>query len=719
MTTRLLNLPSLPKWWKKEFNFFLIVIFSIVIHAWCVWQLPTDYDEPIYVQAGSEYAKLIKSADISGIINFPQNREHPPLLKILYSIPFLIFPNIRDTNLYLIAARSISAIFGVFAVAVVAKKNLWAGLFFAFHSMTIKYTSQAYLEALPMLMVIISVLALERAKAGSRKYFWISSLALGIAGAAKYPYLLIVIVLIALVFKNRKFDLRQIATYFVVALLTFFLLNPNLWIDPFQQIIDVVHYHTAYSQSAHVQESGSVWYQQIRFISSSVPWHPEVFFFLTLDELVFGLTLVGLFFEVREKEWTAVWFLVGFLFLLLWPTKWPQYTLFLTPVMTIIAGKTVTRGINWLKPKEDYWNYFEEMLPQPPKITWWVLGIFVTSLFVGKLAYEFSLAIARQGWDLFTNENSPISSNLVFQINSDKPGVIAIATNQGLDIWQQDSKLNIWGDFPKNYSTQNSELNSNIIRSIAFDPLNQVYWLGTDLGVSKFSQSIENYDKSSIGCSDCQVNDIVIDRESNIWVATNEGIYQFDNLNWTNFSSENKGIENETILSIYNQEIDDRSILWAGTLTGISKYDMVARKWINENWAGSYFGWGGVSDINITSDGKIVACTLGGGIFFWDGNQWDYFRNTNAPLKSNTVLSFAEDQNHDYWFGFGYPTEPGGYLMNINSKLKWTRYFSNTSGYLENEPLDLTFDQNGTLWIATNGGGIQIYDQESINGANK
>jgi len=83
------------------------------------------------------------------------------------------------------------------------------------------------------------------------------------------------------------------------------------------------------------------------------------------------------------------------------------------------------------------------------------------------------------------------------------------------------------------------------------------------------------------------------------------------------------------------------------------------------------------------------------------------------------VLSFAEDQNHDYWFGFGYPTEPGGYLMKINSKLKWTRYFSNTSGYLENEPLDLTFDQNGTLWIATNGGGIQIYDQESINGANK
>ncbi|PKN86026.1 MAG: hypothetical protein CVU46_09120 [Chloroflexi bacterium HGW-Chloroflexi-8] len=719
MSTRLLNLPSLPKWWKNEFNFFLIILFSIIIHAWCVWQLPTDYDEPVYVQAGSEYAKLIKNADILGIINYPENREHPPLIKILYSIPFLIFPDIKNTDFYLFAARSISAVFGVFAVAVVAKKNLWAGLFLAFHSMTIKYTSQAYLESLPMLMVIISVLALEKAKVGPKKYFWISSLALGIAGAGKYPYLLIAVVLIAMLYKNQKFNFQDIVKYFIVALLTFFLLNPDLWINPVNQIIDVVRYHTLYSQSAHVLESGYVWYQPIRFISSSVPWHPEVFFFLTLDELVFGLTLVGIYFEFREKGWTVVWFLVGILFLLIWPTKWPQYTLFLTPVMAIIAGKTVTRGINWLRPQEEYWNYFEEMLPQPPKITWWVLGIFVGSLFVGKLAYEFSLAVARQGWNLYTKENSPLSSNLIYQINTDKPGEIAIATDQGLNIWRQYSELFIWGEQPQNFNIENSELNSNIIRSIAFDSLSQVYWLGTDLGVSKLSQSIENYDKSSIGCTDCQVNDIFLDLESNIWVATNEGIYQFDNKNWTHFSSKNPGIENETVLTVFIQEYEGRSILWAGTLTGISKYDLVEKKWTNENWAGSFFGWGGVSDIGLTSDGKIVACTFGGGIFFWDGNKWDFLRNTNAPLKSNTVLSFAEDQNHAYWFGFGYPTEPGGYLMRLDSKLKWTRYFYNTSGYHEGEPFDLDFDKIGRLWIATNGGGVQMYEHEPKNGVNK
>ncbi len=162
MSTRLLNLPTLPKWWKKEFNLFLVIIASIVIHVWSVWQLPVDYDEPIYVQAGSAYAQLIKTGDLSGIINFPENREHPPLIKILYSIPFLIFQENSYSIDYTIAARTISALFGVIAVAVIAKKNIWAGLFFGFHSMTIKYTSQAYLEALPMLMIIICVLFLEK-----------------------------------------------------------------------------------------------------------------------------------------------------------------------------------------------------------------------------------------------------------------------------------------------------------------------------------------------------------------------------------------------------------------------------------------------------------------------------------------------------------------------------------------------------------------------------
>jgi hypothetical protein len=709
MTAGLLNLPSRPKWWREGIWISIIVFLSIIIHAWCVWQLPVDYDEPVYLNAGSEYAKLIKNGDLSGIINFPDNREHPPLTKILYGLPHLIFPDAANPDLYLIAARSISALFGVLTVLIVSKKNSWAGLFFAFHSMTIKYSSQAYLEALPQLMILISVLALEKAHEGSKKYLWISSIALGVAGAAKYPYLLIAFVLLCLFILKRKFNFRTIIAYFALAVFTFFVLNPNLWLDPVNQIIEAVQYHLHYSQSAYVQTYAYPWYQQILFLSSSVPWHPQVFFFLTLDEYAFWIALAGLYFELREKQWSAVWFLTGIIFLLLWPTKWPQYTMFITPVIALIAGKTVTRAINWLKPKVDYWNYLEEMLPKPPKITWWVLGIFVSSLFIGKIVYEFQIALARQGWDLYNQSNSPLSSNLVYEINTEKKGTVAIATDNGLDIWQADSDSALWGSAPQSFTTANSGLNSNVIRAVIFDPADQSYWLGTSVGITHLSSETVNYEADEIGCADCQVNDIFLDQESHIWISTNDGIYTFNREKWSQFTVEKPGIADNSVLSLFIDETAASPTLWAGTLSGISKFDFTEKKWVNENWAGSFYGWGGVSEITKTYRGQILACTLGAGIFFLDGDEWDFWRNTNSPLISNTVNNFAEDPNHNYWFGLAYSTEPGGYLMKLTSNGKWEKYFSNTSGYLEAEPLDLAFDQDGRLWIATNGGGIQTF----------
>jgi hypothetical protein len=597
----------------------------------------------------------------------------------------------------------------VIAVAFIAKRNLWAGLFFCFHSKTIKYTSQAYLDALPMLMIIICVLFLEKSFSGHKKYFWISSITLGIAGASKYYYLLIIFVLLLMFFIRKKFSFREIVAYFLSAFFVFLLLNPNFWSDPLKQVIEIVKFHTAYSTSTHVITSGYPWYQQILHLAKSVQWHPQVFFFLTSDELVFGLSLVGFYFEFKEKKFTAYWLLIGIIFLLLWPTKWPQYTLFVTPVMALIAGATVSRLINWLKPREDYWNYLEEMLPQPPKITWWILGIFVSSLVIGKIVFEYQLAKSRQGWDLFNHENSPLSSDLVFQIDTKNPGTIALATDKGLDLWKQNGAFDVRGNNPLSYTTENSNLNTNKITNIEYDSKGNFYWLGTDLGVSKFTNEFTNYSSKDIGCGECQVNDLLIDSNSNLWISTNDGIYLFDNKNWTSFSAINKGIEDEHVLSIFLQENAEQKVLWAGTLSGISKFDLSSKKWINENWAGNYFGWGGVSEIEILSDGRIAVSTLGGGIFFWNEVEWNYYRNTNAPLKSNTVQTIEEDKDHNLWLGFGYPTEPGGYLMKLDANLKWSRYFNNNSGFSEGEPLDIQFDDTGRMWVSTNGLGVQTF----------
>lgn len=719
MTTRLLNLPAIPKWWTSKITLFVIVLISVLLHAWSVWQLPVDYDEPVYLKAGQEYAHFIKNGDLRGIINYQGNREHPPLTKLLYSIPYLISNEQPDSDFPLYAARSISALFGILAVYFLARRNLWAGFFMAFHSMTLKYTSQAYLEALPMLMVILATLSLEKAEQKRNKYFWLSAIFFGLAGAAKYPYLIVALVLLYMLIHKRGFHLREISIYFFTALITFLIFNPNFWISPLAEVVNAVNFHITYSHSLHVQLSNYPWYQPIMFLAASVPWHPQVFFFLTLDEFIFWIAFVGLYWEIKDRKWESVWLIVVLIFLLIWPTKWPQYTLMLTPALTMVAGNSVRRAIAWIQPKEDYWNYLEEMLPTPPRITWWILVIFVAGLLFGKVVYEYQLAYARRGWETFNSHNSPLLSDFVLDINTKKEGVIAIGTREGLQLWNAKLQVPIWGEDAKVIDSSNSDLPSSQINSIAYDPVADTYWLGTEFGVSKLADGIVNYGSAEIGCENCKVNELVVDQDSQVWVATNEGIFLFTKEIWQPFTDFAPGLENKTIISLYVEEKGMMKTIWAGTLKGISRYDFSSEEWENFNWAGNYFAWGGVSEIDEAKDGRIIACTSGGGVAIWDQSSWRFFQNNNSPMRSNTALTFAESPMDDFWFGLGYPTEPGGYLMRLDHSGKWQRYVMNTSGYAEGEPLDLEFDHFERLWVATNGKGIQTYYRKESSGSKK
>lgn len=710
MSTRLLNLPSIPKWWRNQYTFVMIVLISIALHAWSIWQLPIDFDEPVYIQAGKDYSRFIAQGSIGGILEYSENREHPPLVKLLYSIPFLFSTRYPGDSFYLYATRCISAIFGVLAVAVIARKNLWAGFLFALHSMTLKYTSQAYLEALPMLMAILTLILLDKASIQRRKYLWLSAICFGITGAAKYPYLAIILVILFIFLQKKEFTIGEVILYFGLSLIVFFILNPNLWRNPIEELGSIINFHTAYSQSAHVQVSNYQWYQPLNFISTSVQWHPQVFFFFTSDEFTFWIAMVGIYFEVKEKKWEAVWFLTGLFVLLMWPTKWPQYTLLITPALALIAGNTISRAIRWIRPKEDYWNYLEEMLPQPPKITWVILVLFVSALLIGKLAFEFQLAYARRGWEAISSLNSPLLNDFVNDINVSKPGEVVIANDTGINIWQISAEGLIGEDQPVEFDQSNSNLPADEIRNIAYDKNSDTFWFGSSVGVSELTNDFVNFGASEIGCFDCTVNDIYFDQDSKLWIATNEGIYHYDGVSWENYTAMHPGIESNGILSLYIQkDSENQFTLWAGTFNGISAVHLNENQWTNFAWSDDFFGWGGVLQIDETTDHQIVACTSGGGIAIGTLQEWRFYKNSNSPLKSNTALSFAEAPNGDFWFGMGHATEPGGYLMRLDQKGEWQQFVNNNSGFNEGEPLQLAFDSAGRLWIATNGDGIQTF----------
>src|SRR5512146_935923 len=108
--------PPAMRWkWKRWQVIVLVVLLAVLVRTWAAWQLPIDADEPTYLKAGQAYAQLIKSGDLQGLINYSYNQEHPPLVKLMYSLPYLVFePRFGSTTEFYVD-RAFSVFWGSLA----------------------------------------------------------------------------------------------------------------------------------------------------------------------------------------------------------------------------------------------------------------------------------------------------------------------------------------------------------------------------------------------------------------------------------------------------------------------------------------------------------------------------------------------------------------------------------------------------------------------------
>ncbi|TLN09884.1 transcriptional regulator, partial [bacterium] len=121
-------------WWRRSYTIAVIVLAAALVRVWAAWQLPIDADEPVYMNAASDYARLIQAGDLRGVIDYPENREHPALVKLIYSIPhFFIEPQL-ECYPELTFNRMVSVVFGTLAVWLVAMVDPLAGLLLALQS---------------------------------------------------------------------------------------------------------------------------------------------------------------------------------------------------------------------------------------------------------------------------------------------------------------------------------------------------------------------------------------------------------------------------------------------------------------------------------------------------------------------------------------------------------------------------------------------------------
>ncbi|GAB4495111.1 MAG: hypothetical protein Fur0016_30360 [Anaerolineales bacterium] len=335
--------------------------------------LPRDSDEGTYLEAASAFAILFRQGNWSGFLQTNPNPEHPSLNKIIFGLAVartntpLPFP---DPHAAVntppgFTARLVSVWLGALAAGLLALFNPLGGLFYAVHTMSIKYTAEIMLEGLPSLTSLGAVLAYLQFQRTSRHRWWLASaLLLGLTAAGKYIYALVGFAILldwyvgcwyrpspptqqsslpAAGLLRRLAPPREMLLWGISALLFFILANPYLWPDPFGRLTDSLFFHSKYSTGApEVIEAAFPIYQPfIWLVTSAADWHPQDVFLFSIDLFIIGLAIFGLARLWKKAPVFVFWLAVGILFLLAWPTKWPQYILVLTAPLSLAAAESL------------------------------------------------------------------------------------------------------------------------------------------------------------------------------------------------------------------------------------------------------------------------------------------------------------------------------------------------------------------------------------------
>lgn len=342
-------------------------------------RLPAAYDEPVYYNVGQAYAEALREGDWARIPQLDENYEHPALFKLLYGAvmapkppgglapvePDLLSDGATLSLLY--DMRVLSAAFGALGVLAAAVASPLAGLFLAVHTYAIRFTGQAYLEALPMLASTVSVLAYV--KSGRRLNGWlvVSAAALGVTAASKYAHSIAGVAialdwLLHLAWRPnvepgeaeqapalrgwRGFGL--LVGWGVAALVAFYAANPALWPAPLERLSASLSLTVYRSGTELVEEQGGDVLALLRWLVVPVEGGQGVIV-TPFDAAITALAAVGLARAWRERRVMVVWLAAALLFLIVWQARFPHYILITTVPLAFCAAAGVRQVGDWVR----------------------------------------------------------------------------------------------------------------------------------------------------------------------------------------------------------------------------------------------------------------------------------------------------------------------------------------------------------------------------------
>lgn len=328
-----------------------ILLLGIVCIAWgtrlaLALELPLSGDEQIYVPVSAHYADALWSGRWFEILTSGENFEHPIFAKLLFAVANVVGKSAGGIP-ELFSARFASLIASTTLAAVLAFVNPLAAASFAIHSIQIQYASQAYLEAVPALTIALAMICFDRARARGTHWLCISAVCLGLTAASKYIYAVAGFAILPFLIWRYRRAPSKIFLYGMLALVAFFAADPILWTNPFGNFLQTLRFHQGVSSGELVNSYARPFYWHLLYLTRLAEWDAGLPYF-SFDTIIFIAGILGLPALWRTSRVYFAWFVAALIFLLLWNTKWEQYTLTLITPLCLSAGSGLKSFGKWL-----------------------------------------------------------------------------------------------------------------------------------------------------------------------------------------------------------------------------------------------------------------------------------------------------------------------------------------------------------------------------------
>ena len=314
------------------------------------------------------------------------------------------------------------------------------------------------------------------------------------------------------------------------------------------------------------------------------------------------------------------------------------------------------------------------------------------------------------------NANS-LSYRWTEHIFEDSYGIIWLGSKGGLSAF--DPEREIFQQF-RHLDGEEMSLSSDTITAIIEDNNGNI-WVGTMYGLNCI-QSVQGFvERVSLlntkkGKQLTRINDLALDDDGVLWIASDEGLFQINHRNNTpDRICFGDGKSSERVFSV----VIDSEVVWAGTDFGLLKYGRISDEVavfplpdIVEELRASTV----IEKIVVDQYHNLwVGTPLG--LFFFDPYSTTFLQMVEAvdftqSLAVNTAKPFLNDSREYIWYGtFG----AGLYKINTLT-LEVDNYLNNTSdpfSLSQNSINCLYEDRTGVIWIGTFGAGINTYDRQA------